>query len=240
MTAHFQLLQLSVLQFTTKQQHFIFLLHVGFLFPSFFLLSLRLPISIHLLQQVDHFTLTSCVGQRCGSFYFVCFPYISHPRQFERFSYNKKTTTKYRYLVAVDTVTNQVIFVYGPCAGSTAEIEMVRSSDLLNLLPQGARIIADGGFRGEEQIVTPFRQYARKGLAQPVYSSGKLAHRGCFQQAEEFCHSPQSISPQSFSAPSCVFDCCTYLQHWRCVSSAITLIVSVIFVSWTHKTSPSC
>ena len=51
-----------------------------------------------------------------------------------------------------------MVFVYGAFLASTAEIAMVRHSVLLKSLPSGCKVIADGGFRGEEKIITPYHR----------------------------------------------------------------------------------
>ncbi len=45
----------------------------------------------------------------------------------------------------MNTIDEKVVFVYGPCPGSTSEIEMTRESGILELLPLGTRILADPG-----------------------------------------------------------------------------------------------
>ena len=62
-----------------------------------------------------------------------------------------------RYLAVVELNSEQLVFVFGPCPAAAHEMEMVRTSGLLQLLPPNGKVVADGGFRGEAAIVHPFR-----------------------------------------------------------------------------------
>ena len=57
----------------------------------------------------------------------------------------------------VELNSEQLVFVFGPCPAAAHEMEMVRTSGLLQLLPPNGKVVADGGFRGEAAIVHPFR-----------------------------------------------------------------------------------
>ena len=63
-----------------------------------------------------------------------------------------------RYLAVVNPLSDRIVFWYGPVPAATAEIFMVRSSGLLEKLPVGKKILADGGFAGESSEITiPFK-----------------------------------------------------------------------------------
>ena len=58
----------------------------------------------------------------------------------------------------MDVFTERIIWVHGPCAGASSEVELVRLSGLEQLLPQNKRILADGGFKGLNFILVPHRR----------------------------------------------------------------------------------
>ena len=71
--------------------------------------------------------------------------------------------------MAVSTVTDRIIFVYGPCTGATHEMVMTKASGLLRAIPPGFRILADGGFCGDGAIIVPYRR-------QDADTADKLVH----------------------------------------------------------------
>ena len=48
-----------------------------------------------------------------------------------------------RYLVGANTVTDAIVFVYGPCPASASEVVMVRRSGILEAIPRDSKMIAD-------------------------------------------------------------------------------------------------
>ena len=71
-------------------------------------------------------------------------------------------------------MTRWFFFWYGPSKGAASEITLVRQSGLLQLLPSGKKLLADGGFRGEDkQTARPYSQpeieaFRKKNLLQKV------------------------------------------------------------------------
>ena len=62
-----------------------------------------------------------------------------------------------RYLVGANTVTDAIVFVYGPCPALASEVVMVRRSGILEAILRDSKLIADGGFRGFDAIAIPYR-----------------------------------------------------------------------------------
>ena len=62
-----------------------------------------------------------------------------------------------RSLVGANTVTDTIVFVYGPCPASASEVVMVQRSGILEAIPRDSKMIADGGFRGFDTIAILYR-----------------------------------------------------------------------------------
>ena len=72
-----------------------------------------------------------------------------------------------RYLAVVNPLSDQIVFWYGPTPAATSEVFMARESGLVDKLPPGKRLLADGGFVGEPtKITVPFKlAQARRDLS---------------------------------------------------------------------------
>ena len=67
-----------------------------------------------------------------------------------------RLTCFFRYLVGANTITDQIVFVFGPVSTAVSEVVCVRRSGLLDAIPPNTKIIADGGFRGLEKVAIPY------------------------------------------------------------------------------------
>ena len=110
------------------------------------------------------------------SFFFVIFKAPSSDfgsnKSWYSFKFRKPAL---RYLLVVNLENDKVVFFwYGPSKGAASEITLVRQSGLLQLLPSGKKLLADGGFRGEDkQTARPYSQpeieaFRKKNLLQKV------------------------------------------------------------------------
>ena len=67
-----------------------------------------------------------------------------------------------RYLVGANTVTDAIVFVYGPCPALASEVVMVRRSGILEAILRDSKLIAYAGFRGFDAIADGARSELTK------------------------------------------------------------------------------
>jgi len=69
----------------------------------------------------------------------------------------KKKRHTIKYEIGIHLLTGRIVWIAGPIPGSTHDITLCRRSGILTMLLPGEFIMADKGYIGEAQIITPFK-----------------------------------------------------------------------------------
>ena len=92
-------------------------------------------------------------------------------------------------------VKSAVVFWYGPNKAATAEIQLVRDSKILDILPPGKKLLAEGGFCGcDSQQIASNRWRAEASFSRLKSFEVKLS--SCFAS----CFAFSILSLKVFSA----------------------------------------
>jgi len=93
---------------------------------------------------------------------------INHPKASVQGAYytGKSKTHCIKYEVGVNSHTGRLVWVGGPVPGSVHNLTITRVFGLLHMLVFREFILADKGYIGEWQIITPFKSRVQN-LSQP-------------------------------------------------------------------------
>ena len=107
------------------------------------------------------------------------------------------------YEIAVSLTQSRIVWVSGPHPAGTGDLEVFRNG-LKALIPEGSRVIADKGYRGEQCISTPndldeahIRRYKSRARARHETVNGRIKN---FKAVSQRFHHSRAVHGPVFEA----------------------------------------